>query len=257
MLFLFDLLKFFFQLLSYICKMKYILIILIAFISFQITHAQEAFVVAKTTDSIIDNNYREDQFYASITYNLLGRKISGVSQIGFSSGFHIGFIRDMPINEKRNMAIGIGLGLSTNSYNQNILISENNGDYNYALLDDDISFSKNKFSTYLIEMPLELRWRTSTATDYDFWRIYTGLKVGYVIYNSSKFNGSPEDIQLSSIDDFNALQFGLTISAGYSNVNFHLYYGLNSLFDSNAKLNSENESIKMNAVKIGLIFYIL
>ncbi len=223
----------------------------------QILEAQNVLETEKKPDSIVDENYREDQFYLSVTYNLLGRKLDGVSQSGFSSGFHFGFIRDMPINTKRNIAIGVGLGLSTNSYNQTLLISEDNGDTNYTILDDDTTFSKNKFTTYLLEMPIEFRWRTSTSTDYDFWRIYTGIKLGYVLYNSSKFDGSPNDIKLSNNDDFNKLQYGLTLSAGYSNVSFHFYYALNSIFDSNAKLSTTNQSIDMNVVKIGLIFYIL
>ncbi|MEH6537082.1 MAG: porin family protein [Psychroserpens sp.] len=206
---------------------------------------------------VVDKKYREDQFYLSITYNLLGNKPDDVNQSGFSSGFHLGYIRDMPINEKRNMAIGIGLGLSTNSYNQKLLITEDNGGYNYELLNDDVSFSKNKFTTYILEVPIEFRWRTSTETDYDFWRIYGGLKIGYVVHNSSKFRGRPEDIKLSNIDDFNKLQYGLTLSAGYSTVNFHFYYALSNLFDSNAKVASTGQAVEMNAIKIGLIFYIL
>ncbi|MCD2258590.1 PorT family protein [Psychroserpens sp. XSD401] len=225
--------------------------------SVQTIEAQNAFETEKKSDSIVDENYREDQFYLSVTYNLLGKKLDGVSQSGFSSGFHFGFIRDMPINTKRNIAVGVGLGLSTNSYNQTLLISEDNGVTSYTILDDDTTFSKNKFTTYLLEMPIEFRWRTSTSTDYDFWRIYTGIKLGYVVYNSSKFDGSPNDIKLSNIDDFNKLQYGLTLSAGYSNVSFHFYYALNSIFDSNAKLSTTNQSIDMNVVKIGLIFYIL
>ncbi|WP_047548323.1 porin family protein [Psychroserpens sp. Hel_I_66] len=205
---------------------------------------------------VVDKNYREDQFYVSVTYNLLGNKPDNVSQSGFSSGFHLGFIRDMPINEKRNVAIGLGLGLSSNSYNQSLLISENNRSFNYTIL-EDVSFSKNKFTTYLIEVPLEFRWRTSTATEYDFWRIYSGIKLGYVVYNTSKFIGSPNNIQLTNIDDINKLQYGLTLSAGYSNINFHFYYALNSIFNKNAKVNSSGELVKMNAIKIGLIFYIL
>ena len=72
--------------------------------------SQEEKVVDSTK---IDTRYREDQFYVSVTYNLLNNKPSGMSQSGFSSGFHLGFIRDMPINDKRNLAIGIGLGLSS------------------------------------------------------------------------------------------------------------------------------------------------
>ncbi len=206
---------------------------------------------------VVDKNYREDQFYFSITYNLLSNIPENLSQQGFSSGFHIGFIRDFPVNERRNVAIGVGLGLSSNSYNQNMLIVEQpDGEYIYSIIDEDnISFSKNKLSTYLVEMPLEFRWRTSTPKDYKFWRIYTGVKVGYVFYNSSKFEGNVGKITNSNIADITSFQYGLTLSAGYATWNAHIYYGLNSIFDSSAQINGE--SIDMRSVKIGLMFYIL
>jgi len=201
-------------------------------------------------------NYREDQFYASVTYNLLTDKPEGVSQSGFSSGFHLGFIRDMPVNERRNFAIGLGLGISSNSYTQNLAILEGNNEVTYSLIDEsEINVSKNKFTTYLIEVPLEIRWRTSTAIDYNFWRIYTGFKVGYLLYNSTKFRSEAGNQNLSNLDDFNKIQYGLTLSAGYGTWNFHLYYSLNSIFNDNAKLNGE--AIDMKSFKIGLMFYIL
>jgi len=201
-------------------------------------------------------NYREDQFYASVTYNLLTDKPEGVSQSGFSSGFHLGFIRDMPVNERRNFAIGLGLGISSNSYTQNLAILEENNEVTYSLIDEsEVNVSKNKFTTYLIEVPLEIRWRTSTAIDYNFWRIYTGFKVGYLLYNSTKFRSEAGNQNLSNLDDFNKIQYGLTLSAGYGTWNFHLYYSLNSIFNDNAKLNGE--AIDMKSFKIGLMFYIL
>jgi hypothetical protein len=208
------------------------------------------------TSSVVDHNYREDQFYASVTYNLLGNKPDGVSQSGFSSGYHFGFIRDMPINKRRNLAVGVGIGLSSNSYNQTLLISEVDNKFQYAVLNDnETNYSKNKFTTYLVEFPIEFRWRTSTATNYDFWRIYAGIKFGYVLYNSSKFNSASGDIKLSGIDDFNAFQYGLTFSAGYSTISFHLYYGLNEIFKDVTLI--DGASIDMNSVRIGLMFYIL
>ncbi len=201
-------------------------------------------------------NYREDQFYAGVTYNLLNNKPSGLSQSGFSSGFHFGFIRDFPMNDRRNMALGIGLGLSTNSYNQNLLIEDIDNRISYSIIDEsEINVSKNKFTTYLVELPLEFRWRTSTATEYSFWRIYTGLKFGYLLYNSTKFKSSIGDEKLSQVDEFNKFQYGLTLSAGYGTWNFHLYYGLNTIFDNNAKLN--NQTLDLKAFKLGLMFYIL
>ena len=212
----------------------------------------------KEVDSIfVDNKYREDQFYFSVSYNFLGKKPTEIKQSGFSSGIDLGVIRDFPINERRNRAIGVGLGLSVNSYNQNMLISKNSsGGYVYQIINESlITIKRNKFTTYLIEAPLQYRWRTSTAKDYKFWRIYTGIKFGYVFYNSSKFRGSIDDIDYSGINDLNNFQYGLTLSAGYSTWNFSVYYGLNSLFKDTAQLNGE--SIDMNSIKVGLMFYVL
>ncbi len=201
-------------------------------------------------------NYREDQFYISVTYNLLNKKPGDVSQSGFSTGFHLGFIRDMPINEKRTVALGVGLGLSTNSYNQNIAISETNNQVSFNVIDEsEINVSKNKFTTYLLEVPFEFRWRKSSPTNYNFLRIYPGFKLGYLFYNSTKFKSDQGSEKLSNIDNFNKLQYGLTLSAGYSTWNVHVYYGLNPIFKDSAKL--DGEILDISSFKIGLMFYIL
>lgn len=207
--------------------------------------------------TFVDYQYKEDQFYISLTYNLLGKKPENLKQSGFSNGIHFGVIKDMPINERRNKAVGIGLGLSVNSYNQNMLISQDaNGNYSYQIMDGNVlSFKRNKFSTYMIEVPFEYRWRTSTARDYHFWRIYSGVKFGYLLHNSTKLIGSTNDVKLRNLSDFHKFQYGLTLSAGYSTWNFHVYYGLNSLFKDTAQLDGQN--IDMNSIKVGLIFYVL
>ncbi|MGF1556268.1 porin family protein [Paucihalobacter sp.] len=203
----------------------------------------------------LDDKYREDQFYLSVTYNFLSNKPENVTQKGFPTGLHLGFIRDMPVNERRNLSVGLGLGISSNSYNQNILINSNIGPDNFDLIDGEtISFTKNKFTTYLVEVPFELRWRTSTSSSYKFWRVYTGVKVGYVLFNSSKYEGNLGDIKNKNIENFEKLQYGLTLSFGYSTFNFHVYYSLNNIF-KDTSLNGE--SIDLSALKIGLITYIL
>lgn len=203
----------------------------------------------------VDSLYKEDQFYAGITYNLLDKKVENLNQSGFSLGFHLGFIKDMPINLNRNIAIGIGLGYSANSFNQNLLINKSStNDFEY-IISDEQTFTKNKFSIHLLEVPVEFRWRTSTPTDYAFWRIYTGFKFGYVIANTSKYEGDLGRIKYTNNDDFNKFQYGLTLSAGYNTWNLHLYYALNPIFSNDVEIN--NEHLDISAVKIGLIFYIL
>ena len=99
----------------------------------------------------------------------------------------------------------------------------------YVGSDENYITQKINSHLYLIEMPLEFRWRTSTPSDYKFWRVYTGFKLGYVLANSSKYKGNSRNIKISNIKDFNKFQYGLTLSAGYNTWNFYLYYGLNPI----------------------------
>ncbi|WP_203256455.1 porin family protein [Hyunsoonleella ulvae] len=209
------------------------------------------------TSKVSDSLYKEDQFYIGTTYNLLMNRPDDLKQNSFSLGFHLGFIKDMPINKRRNKSIGIGLGYSTNSYIQNMLIQQDNsGSFSYSIIDTEIiNFTKNKFSEHVLELPIEYRWRTSTKTSYKFWRIYAGVKFGYVFANRSKFKGSLGELKYNNNKDFNAFQYGLTLSAGYNTWNIFVHYGLNSVFSNTAQLNGGD--IDINVMKIGLMFYVL
>lgn len=217
--------------------------------------AQDFALKTDTLSGVIDNKYREDNIYIALNYDLLDQMPEGMSQNGFSLGLSLGYIRDIPLNEKRNFGIGLGLGFSTNSINQNLKITKENSTILYEIINSD-EFSKNKFSTQIIELPFELRWRTSTPTEYKFWRIYAGFKLGYIVSANSKFKGNGERIVVSNLrDDMNLWQYGLTLSAGYSTWNVNLYYGLNPIFNKNALVNGVKNDAKL--IKIGLIFYLL
>src|SRR5690606_5772813 len=210
------------------------------------------------TDSLPpDNQYSEDQFYLAVTYNILTHKPDKLSQSGFSSGLHAGFIRDFPINKKRNIALGIGMGYAVSTFNQNMLIyKDEQGNTQFTILNQaESGYTKNKFATHAIEIPIEIRWRNSSPTRYSFWRVYTGFKLGYVFAHGTKFKGELGSFKYTDIEAFNEFQYGLTLSFGYQKWNAHLYYGLNEIFDNTA--NSNDKPINMAVAKIGLIFYIL
>lgn len=226
------------------------LIVVILFLVYNIMQGQDQLVRE------VDSLYKEDHFYAGVTYNVLVNKPSDVKQSGFSLGFHLGFIKDMPINKNRTWAIGVGLGYSANAFNQNLLVGKSNSDeFSYTVIGDKGSYSKNKFSSHVIEMPIEFRWRTSTPTDYSFWRIYTGFKLGYSFVNTNKYKGDLGVLKYSDNPNFNNLQYGLTLSAGYNTWNLHFYYALNPILNNEAQVNGQ--TIDMSAIKLGLMFYIL
>lgn len=216
-------------------------------------------VFSQTTNPVlptvnIDSLYREDQFYFGFTLNTLQKKPAGLTQDKFSSGFSMGFLRDMPINKNRTIAIAPGLGFSYNNYNQNLAITELNKIPVYAIIDPAVTYNKNRFTQFLVEVPIEFRWRTSTYDSHKFWRIYGGFKMGYLIYDKSVYEDGQGKIVVTNNKDFNKFQYGAYLTAGYNSINVYAYYGLNSLFQS-AK--TATESIDMNSLNIGIMFYIL
>ena len=202
----------------------------------------------------IDSLYREDQFYFSVTYNLFSQVPDGLKQDKFSAGISAGFLRDMPVNEKRTVAIAAGLGLSYQNYFQNLTISRNADGLLYGVNDYN-EFVSNRYRQYLVDLPIEFRWRNSTFQSYKFWRIYTGLKFSYVFSNKSVLDDGETTYKINNNPEINKFQYGAYISAGYNTWNVYFYYGLNPLFKDVKTISGEE--VKMRTMNLGLIFYIL
>lgn len=236
--------------------MRFSVFLMILLSAFQL-FAQETEKVKEYPSPMIavDSLYREDQFYAGFTYNLLLNTRQGVSQNKFSAGFTGGFLRDMPINKTRTVAIATGVGVTYNKYFQNIVISKIDEIPQYNLIANGTQYQKNKFDQIFIDVPLEFRWRTSTAESHKFWRVYSGFKFSYLISGKARYVDNTYDITVSDNKDFNKVQVGAYIAGGYNTWNFYAYYGLTDLFKSSATIN--NQMVAMNSLNLGLMFYIL
>ncbi|MAO07860.1 MAG: hypothetical protein CL596_04020 [Alteromonas sp.] len=206
---------------------------------------------------VSDPNYREDQFYVGVTYNLITRVPSNINLKGLSGGVNFGFIRDMPLNKQRNVAIGLGLGLSFDRYGETLFIGESQNEQTlFSSLDETIEYDVNRFSTATVEIPIEFRWRTSTESEYKFWRIYTGARLGYVYWYQSFFSQPNNEVSQTDIPEFQQLQLAATLSVGYSTFNFYANYSVTPFF-TNAVIGDTQEEIAFAPLKIGIIFYIL
>lgn len=210
----------------------------------------------ESTDSLpADPQYREDQFYLGLSVNFLSQLPQGIDQSGFSGSARFGFLRDMPVNNRRNVGFALGAGLSINTYNQNLKIDDTGTETTFSRLDND-DFNSNGFSTYIAEVPFQLRWRTSTQQKNKFWRIYLGFKAGYLFYFKSNFESGETSISVNSPNGLQRWRYSLTFSGGYSKVNFYLDYSLNNLF-SEVTMDAGSSPVQIQPIKAGLIFYIL
>ncbi|GAA0751914.1 porin family protein [Psychroflexus lacisalsi] len=203
-----------------------------------------------------DSLYREDQFYVGFSFNFLTDLPENVEQSGFSGGLIFGFIRDMPINKRRNLSLGVGLGLNLNTFGQTLKISRDTDQDNFSVLDPEVNYDTNRFTTNLVEIPLELRWRTSDVDKLSFWRVYLGVTFGYVISSKSIFRSPEESYEFSSIDGLNDFRTNLKLTFGYGAVNFFVDASLNPLFEE-SQMEVTGEDVGIKPIKVGLVFFFL
>jgi hypothetical protein len=192
----------------------------------------------------IDSLYREDQFYASLSYNLIQNRPDGFKQFSFSPGITFGILRDFPISKNRHWAIAPGIGYSYNNIKQFINSEEIVG----ATENNSSENIRTTITSHSVDIPIEIRWRNSTPNSHSFWRIYTGFKTSYVFNSKLKLESTTESSKESISDEINRLQYGAYISVGFNTWNPYIYYGLNPIF---------KEGSKMSNFNVGFIFYIL
>lgn len=216
-------------------KLFFYILILISFV--QIGFSQEEKSVYKVVDSL----FREDQFYISVSYNLVQNRPSGFKQFGFSQGFTAGFLRDFPISKDRKWALAPGIGYSYNNVKQFVNSDEFFGDGSSENI-------RTTITSHGVDFPLEIRWRNASPTNHKFWRVYAGFKATYVLGANIKVETTSGNDKNSILEDVNRWQYGAYLSFGFNTWNPYVYYGLNPIF---------NEGSKMSNFNIGFMFYIL
>ncbi len=208
-------------------------------------------------EPVVDSLYREDQFYIGATYNLILNAPTDVEVRGLTGGIQFGYMRDMPLNKRRNVAIAVGAGLSLDDFGQNLFIGETADEQTIftVLRDEEVDYNRNRFGMSVIEAPLQFRWRTSTPSTYKFWRVYAGFRVGYAFRYKSVFKQPGNNVNQTDIPEFDPVRLGATLSFGYNTFNFFAYYSINPFFKD--AVTTEGEKVDFRTIKIGLMFYIL
>ena len=218
---------------------------------YSLTLAQE--LIPQSEDDLC---YREDQFYIGVSYNVFAFTPSGMNPEGISAGFQFGFLRDFPINKRRNLAIAMGAGFSYDQFGQNLFINENEqGTTSFEILASNQDFLRNRLSLSVVEAPIEFRWRSSTPSNYKFWRVYAGFRLGYTVWNQSSLKRFDETVKIQNITELEKLRMGASLSLGYNKFNLFAYYSINPFFNEDAVTN-DGQKVNFHGIKMGLIFYI-
>ena len=196
--------------------------------------------------------YREDQIYIGFSFISLDSDNKSFSQRGLSNHFQIGFVRDIPLISSGKLAIGLGLGYSFQNYNSNLIRFNIDNENSIFIVNNNLN-QKSKLSFNFIEFPISLRWRNSSFNDYEFWRVYTGIKFQRNFLSKLKYSSYDKNNISNEVKNWNK---ELYLSFGYNTWNFYFSYGLNQIM-KNLRDQYSNKSFKVRPLKIGLIFYLL
>ena len=196
--------------------------------------------------------YREDQFYLDVNLLLQANDIDNFRQNGFSRSIHFGFLRDISLNKNGNRALALGIGYGYQRWVNTLNIDKEDGLYVYNIPSHSRSLS-NVFSYHKLQFPIELRWRTSTATDFDFWRVYLGYRLSYQFAARYHPFFGP-DFRL--VDQLTPWQHSFGVSTGYGSWNLRLAYEIHPLLNQEIQLETGARP-RIYPIHLGLIFYFL
>lgn len=222
-----------------------ILIVLLSVKSF--SQAIDSLPTLDRTIKVTDPFYREDQFYVGVTHSLLFDKPKDLSTRSISIGTNFGFLRDIPLNKQRTIAIAPGVGFALYNLRHNMALVA----IDPVAFEIDGNPEKNVQKLSYLEIPLEIRWRNSKVHSHKFWRIYTGIKYSYLLNATTKYKGIYGNNSLKNSEILSKSNLGVYISAGFNTWNLYAYYGFNPLYGKDVI------DARINMLNVGLMFYIL
>lgn len=189
-----------------------------------------------------------DGIIYDLTYDLLLETPDGTEQ-GFSNGHSFSFMDNLPLGGD-NVSFAYGIGFSSHNYHTSISASINglDGSGVYA---DTSGYESNKLTVQYIDVPLELRFRSTPNRKGNFFRFYVGGKFGVRVNAYSKFKNGNTNVRFYHFDELNRYRYGVYTRIGYSNISLYGYYGLSQLFEEGQTIQG-GDLTKMIPLSIGI-----
>ena len=171
----------------------------------------------------------------------------------YSIGVAAYLYKDIPLNEKSNLAFAFGVGVSSDNIHHNgTFVTTTIANKKYTDLipyDKEFKPSINKITLNYIDVPFELRFRTMNKSreerrKFNF-RFYPGFKVGYMLGNHTKLVTPATKIKVYRTANVLPYRYGPTLRIGFNKISFVAFYSLTGIFES-------GKGVELNTFSIGI-----
>jgi len=147
-----------------------------------------------------------------------------------SIGVNFSMMFDKPLG-KSNFSLGYGLGIFSHNLHSNAdfiyQLDSTNKNPVTMLIPKNSDWVLNRYGQKILEIPLEVRFRTKT--DFIF-KIHIGGKIGYVVSDFIKIKDSDGKFKIFDIKNIEPLRYGVHFRIGCEQLCLTACYYLNEVF---------------------------
>jgi hypothetical protein len=156
----------------------------------------------------------------------------------------IGFYSMTPlIGTRFNISLATGFGFTAHNLKSNVFPSyKPDGKIALEKIPDEIEYKNNKLTNFYIDIPIELRFRTTPNRKQKNFKISAGVLLGYKLQSYHKYQG--EDYHTYSFGEYvkfkeyriknvSDLRYGIYGRLGYGKFSFFGFYSLTKIFQDN------------------------
>jgi hypothetical protein len=152
-------------------------------------------------------------------------------------GFNVALMFDKPIGHSA-FSFGYGIGFFSHNFHSNadfVYRYDSIKKHNVTdMIPRTTNYNINRFGQKILEIPLELRFRTKTL--YKF-KVMLGGKFGYVIQDFRKVFDDTGKFKIYDTKNMNYLRYGVVLRIGVEQVCFTASYYFSEVFNKNGGVN--------------------
>ncbi|HRD38168.1 MAG TPA: outer membrane beta-barrel protein [Bacteroidia bacterium] len=148
-------------------------------------------------------------------------------------GFNFASMFDKPFGTS-NFSLGFGLGIYVHNFSSNadfiLKLDSNNQNATTVLQPRTTPYIANRYNERSFEIPVELRFRTKSAT---MFKVMLGGKIGYVISDFKKTDDADGRVRRYNMPNINRLRYGVNFRIGIEQICLTGCYYLSEVFTDN------------------------
>lgn len=175
---------------------------------------------------------------------------NGIKLSNKSIGVNFSLLFDKPIKNS-TFSLGYGLGIFSHNFHSNADFVYTQDSLNKStktvLLPFNRPYSLNRYAQKIIEIPLELRFRTKTNRQF---KIHVGGKIGYMVHDFRSIRDNDGKFRLYYVKNIDPLRYGVHFRIGYEQLCLTACYYFNEVFT-----NKGPQGIRMYSFGIAIIPY--